>query len=176
MDGYHLSRAQLSALPNPQEAHARRGAEFTFDGASFLTLVRAIRTQTLGPNSRILYAPSFDHAIKDPVAYDIPILPTTKIIVFEGNYLSLDKEPWSTAAGLMDELWFVEVDFEVAKRRLVERHVRTGVTATREEAEMRVRENDLVNGDEIVRCRVNELDEVIVSREDDAWKLEVQGE
>ena len=76
----------------------------------------------------------------------------------------------------MDELWFVEVDFEVAKRRLVERHVRTGVTATREEAEMRVRENDLVNGDEIVRCRVKELDEVIVSREDDAWKLEVQGE
>jgi len=176
MDGYHLSRAQLSALPNPVEAHARRGAEFTFDGASFLTLVRAIRAQTLDPNSQILYAPSFDHAVKDPKADDIPILPTTKIIVFEGNYLSLDKEPWSTAAALMDELWFVEVDFEVARRRLVERHVRTGVTATTEEAERRVTENDLVNGEEIVKCRIKDVDEVIVSREDDAWKPEAQGE
>jgi pantothenate kinase len=176
MDGYHLSRAQLSALPNPVEAHARRGAEFTFDGASFLTLVRAIRAQTLDPNSRILYAPSFDHAVKDPKADDIPILPTTKIIIFEGNYLSLDKEPWSTAAALMDELWFVEVDFEVARRRLVERHVRTGVTATAEEAERRVTENDLVNGEEIVKCRIKDVDEVIVSREDVAWKPEAQGQ
>jgi pantothenate kinase len=170
MDGYHLSRAQLSALPNPVEAHARRGAEFTFDGASFLTLVRTIRAQSNGPNSGILYAPSFDHAIKDPKADDIPILPTTKIILFEGNYLSLDKVPWSTAAALMDELWFVEVDFEVARRRLVGRHVRSGVTATAEEAERRVRENDLVNGEEIVRYRVKEVDEVIVSRDDDALK------
>jgi pantothenate kinase len=176
MDGYHLSRAQLSALPNPVEAHARRGAEFTFDGVSFLTLVRAIRAQTNDSNPGILYAPSFDHAIKDPKADDIPILPTTKIIVFEGNYLSLDKEPWSTAAALMDELWFVEVDFEVARRRLVGRHVRTGVTATREEAEGRVSENDLVNGEEIVRCRIKEVDEIIVSREDNDWKSEAQGE
>jgi pantothenate kinase len=174
MDGYHLSRAQLSALPNPQEAHARRGAEFTFDGTSFLTLVRAIRAQTNDPNSRILFAPSFDHATKDPKADDITILPTTKIIVFEGNYLSLDKGPWSTAAALMDELWFVEVDFELARRRLVGRHVRSGVTATMEEAERRVSENDLVNGEEIVRCRVKGIDEVIISKEDDNWKPEAQ--
>ncbi len=174
MDGYHLSRAQLSALPNPEEAHARRGAEFTFDGASFLTLVRAVRAQTNDRNAGTLYAPSFDHAVKDPKADDIPILPATKIIVFEGNYLSLDKEPWSTAAALMDELWFVEVDFEVAKRRLVQRHVRTGVTATLEEAERRVSENDLINGEEIVRDRVKQVDEIIVSREDDGWKPEAQ--
>eukprot|EP00906_Rhabdomonas_costata_P028484 RCo040338 len=31
MDGYHLYRAQLSALPNSEEAHQRRGAEWTFD-------------------------------------------------------------------------------------------------------------------------------------------------
>jgi pantothenate kinase len=176
MDGYHLSRAQLSTLPNPEEAHARRGAEFTFDGASFLSLVRAVRAQTTSCESEVLYAPSFDHAIKDPKANDIPILPTTKVIVFEGNYLSLDKDPWKSSAALMDELWFVEVDFEVARGRLVGRHVRTGVTASREEAERRVTENDLVNGDEIVRCRIQDVDEVIVSREDAAWKPEAQGE
>lgn len=176
MDGYHLSRAQLSALPNPEEAHARRGAEFTFDGASFLALVHAIQVQTNDASAGILYAPSFDHAIKDPKADDIPILPTTKIIIFEGNYLSLDKEPWSTAAALMDELWFVDVDFEVARRRLVGRHVKTGVTANEEEAERRVSENDLVNGDEIVKCRIGDVHEIIISREDDTWKPEAQGE
>lgn len=165
MDGYHLSRAQLSAMPDPAHAHARRGAEFTFDGSAFVALVRKIRE----PAQETLYAPSFDHAVKDPVANDIPILATTRVLIFEGNYLSLDREPWRTAAGLMDELWFVEVDFETARRRLVPRHVRAGIAADEEEAERRVRENDLVNGEEIVKGRL-EVDEVLVSREDDKWK------
>lgn len=90
--------------------------------------------------------------------------------------MNLEKNPWKEAAGLMDELWFVDVDFEVARRRVVERHVRTGVTATREEAERRVAENDLVNGEEIVRCRIKDIDEIISSREDDTWKPVAQGE
>jgi len=168
MDGYHLSRAQLSAMPDPAHAHARRGAQFTFDGLSFLSLIRSIRLP-LSPTSLTIYAPSFDHALKDPVADDIPILPSTRILIFEGNYLSLDKEPWKEAAGLMDELWFVDVDFEVARRRLVPRHVRAGIAADEEEADRRVSENDLVNGEEIVRDRL-EVHRVIVSREDDNWK------
>jgi len=43
MDGYHLTRAQLSAMPDPATAHARRGAAFTFDGGSFLALVTRLR-------------------------------------------------------------------------------------------------------------------------------------
>jgi len=93
-----------------------------------------------------------------------------QVIIFEGNYLSLDKSPWNEAAELMDELWFVEVDFATARSRLVERHVRTGVTATAEEADNRVTENDLVNGEEIVECRIGGVDEVVFSQEDDAWK------
>lgn len=174
MDGYHFSRAQLSAMPNPEEAFARRGAEFTFDGISFLALVRAVRAQTSDPERAIVFAPSFDHAVKDPKADDIPILPSTKVIIFEGNYLSLKKEPWSSAAALMDELWFVEVGFDIARERLVERHVKTGVEASRDEAEKRVTQNDLVNGEEIVRYRIEAVDEVIVSKEDDAWKPESQ--
>jgi pantothenate kinase len=173
MDGYHLSRAQLSALPNAAEAHARRGAEFTFDGASFLSLVRAVRAQR--PDSPTLYAPSFDHALKDPKADDIPILALTKVVLFEGNYLSLDRGPWKEAAALMDELWFVDVAFETAKRRLVERHVRTGVTSNREEAAKRADENDLPNGEEIIRYRIKGVHEIIISSEDDSWKTEVQG-
>ena len=86
--------------------------------------------------------------------------------MFEGNYLSLNKEPWNTAAELMDERWFVEVDFETAKRRLVPRHVKAGIAKDEVDAEKRVRENDLANGEEIVRERM-EVDEVIVSRDDE---------
>ncbi len=168
MDGYHYYRSQLDAMPDPAHAHARRGAAFTFDGAAFLSLVRKIR-QPVTAHSTTIYAPSFDHAAKDPKENDIAIEPTTRILIFEGNYLSLDKEPWREAAGLMDELWFVEVDFETARRRLVPRHVRAGIAPSVEEAERRVTENDLVNGEEIVGNRL-QVNEVVLSREDEAWK------
>ncbi|KAH0424501.1 hypothetical protein CcaCcLH18_11537 [Colletotrichum camelliae] len=167
MDGYHLTRAQLSALPDPSTAHARRGAVFTFDGAAFHALVTSLRVP-LSPSSAPILAPSFDHAVKDPKQDDIAILPAHRIVVFEGNYLALDKDPWNAAARLMDELWFVDVDFEVARKRLVKRHVKAGIAKDEEEADKRARENDLVNGREIVDFRM-EVDEVVVSREDDEW-------
>ncbi|KAI4852717.1 P-loop containing nucleoside triphosphate hydrolase protein, partial [Aureobasidium sp. EXF-8845] len=74
MDGYHLSRAQLDAMPDPNTAHARRGAAFTFDASSFLDLVKKLR-KPISPETKTLYAPSFDHAQKDPVNDDIPIHP-----------------------------------------------------------------------------------------------------
>ncbi|PGH29259.1 hypothetical protein GX50_07998 [[Emmonsia] crescens] len=168
MDGYHLSRAQLTAMPDPVYALARRGAAFTFDPVKFLRLVRALR-EPLTPNSPTLYAPSFDHAVKDPVEDDVAIPATARVVFFEGNYLSLDKEPWNEVAGLMDELWFVEVDFETARKRLVVRHVQAGIARDEEEANRRALENDLVNGREIVDFRM-EVQEVIVSREDVGWK------
>lgn len=177
MDGYHLTRAQLSAMPDPATAHARRGAEFTFDGASFLKLVRALR-EPLPPVPApgaggpyppgTVLAPSFDHAVKDPKEDDIPILPGHRLVVFEGNYVALDKEPWSSAAGLMDEVWFVDVDFAVARRRLVVRHVKAGIAKDEAEADRRAVENDLPNGEEIVGKRLP-VDEVIESRDDRAW-------
>lgn len=170
MDGYHLTRAQLSAMPDAATAHARRGAEFTFDGPSFLRLVKALRAP-LTPSSLPIFAPSFDHAVKDPKAGDIRVLPSHRIVVFEGNYVVLDKEPWREAAGLMDERWFVDVDFEVARRRLVKRHVKAGITRDEVEAGKRADENDLVNGRQIVENRTH-VHEVVVSRDDEKWKHE----
>ena len=167
MDGYHLSRAQLSAMPDPEVAHARRGAEWTFDASAFVSLVRNLR-RPLAPESGTVYAPSFDHAVKDPIHDDIPIPPTARVVIFEGNYLSLGKAEWNEAAELMDELWFVEVNFEVARKRLVKRHVKAGIAANEEEAERRADENDLVNGKEIVEGRL-EVQEIVVSKEDEDW-------
>lgn len=165
MDGFHYSRATLSAMPDPENAHARRGAAFTFDAAKFLTLIRALRAPV---TSSTILAPSFDHAVKDPKEEDIAVLPTHRIVVLEGNYVGLDKDAWRDAAALLDELWFVEVDFDIARKRLRERHVRAGIVKTIEEGDRRALENDLVNGEEIVRLRLT-MDEVIQSREDGSW-------
>ncbi|KAF2127327.1 P-loop containing nucleoside triphosphate hydrolase protein [Dothidotthia symphoricarpi CBS 119687] len=173
MDGYHLSRVQLDAMPDPANAHARRGAAFTFDGESYLRLVKNLRESIL-PETKTLHAPSFDHAVKDPVEDDIAIAPSVRIVIFEGNYCSLNSAPWKDAAKLMDELWFVDVDFKVARKRLVYRHVKAGIAKNEEEAGKRADENDLVNGQEIVDNRLD-VHELIKSHEDAYWAPEEQG-
>ncbi|QIW98022.1 hypothetical protein AMS68_003540 [Peltaster fructicola] len=174
MDGYHLTRAQLSAMPDPHTAHSRRGAAFTFDAPAFLELVQKLR-EPICPETRTIFAPSFDHAVKDPVADDIPIASTSRIIIFEGNYLSLGTgaEEWKEAAELMDELWFVEVKEEVARQRLIARHVASGIAKDETDAAKRADENDLVNGKEIIEGRLR-VDEVVISKEDPEWTAEKQ--
>lgn len=133
-----------------------------------MKLVQELR-EPLSPETPVLYAPSFDHAVKDPVENDVQISPTAKIVLFEGNYLSLNKGSWKEAADLMDELWFVEVDFEVARQRLVSRHVKAGIAKDHMEANKRVSENDLVNGKEIIEKRLP-VHEIIESKEDEIWR------
>ncbi|KAK4549737.1 hypothetical protein LTR36_005038 [Oleoguttula mirabilis] len=174
MDGYHLTRAQLSAMPDPNTAHARRGAAFTFDAPAFLALVKKLR-EPICPETGTVYAPSFDHAVKDPVPDDIPIATEARIIVFEGNYLSLGKgaPEWKEAAELMDELWFVDVEMDVARQRLIKRHVESGIASTEEEAANRADMNDLINGKDIIDGRL-EVHEMVYSKEDREWQPEEQ--
>lgn len=51
----------------------------------------------------IIHAPSFDHAIQDPVMDDIKISSRTKVAVIEGNYTLLNERYWSKVADLVDE-------------------------------------------------------------------------
>jgi len=174
LDGYHFTRAQLSAMPDPNSAHARRGAAFTFDAPAFLDLVKKLR-KPLCPETGTIYAPSFDHAVKDPIAHDIPIAATARIVIFEGNYLSLGSgaKEWKEAAELMDELWFVDVAEDVARDRLIKRHVASGIAANEEEAAKRADENDLINGKEILEGRL-EVHEIIISNEDSEWEPDAE--
>lgn len=153
MDGYHLSREQLVAMLDPATAIHRRGTAFTFDAEAFYRLVLALR-EPLTTVSRILYAPNFDHAVKNPVEEDIAILLKTRVVIFKGLYLSLDREPWSLAAALMDESWLVEVDREIARDRLVKRHVAPGIVPDDAAAEHRISSTDFLNADDIVGNRL----------------------
>lgn len=89
------------------------------------------------PLGQELRAPSFSHSLKDPVADDINILAHHRIIILEGLYANIDKGEWVNAARLYDERWVVECDEEIAKARLVARHVVTGVAKDEEEANWR---------------------------------------
>ncbi|KAL2157691.1 hypothetical protein VTH06DRAFT_5174 [Thermothelomyces fergusii] len=173
MDGFHYTRARLDAMADPATAHARRGAEFTFDGAGFARLVRRL-AEPLPPagsagSAGVVLAPSFDHALKDPREDDIAVAPTHRIVVLEGNYTLLNRPPWSEAAALFSFTVFVSVPREVARARLAARHLAAGIVDTPEAADRRAVENDLPNGDEVIRLRIPHVDEVVESRDDAGW-------
>ncbi|KAF8474898.1 P-loop containing nucleoside triphosphate hydrolase protein [Kalaharituber pfeilii] len=147
--GYHLSRNALDLLPDPKEAHARRGAPFTFDPTSLLDFAKLLKSESPPITKRT--APSFDHAVKDPTPNAIPINPTHRIIIFEGLYLALDFPIWRDIAESMDQIWFIEVPREVARRRLIARHVAAGIVKSGAEGAARADENDLPNGDLIIK-------------------------
>jgi pantothenate kinase len=60
-------------------------------------------------------------------------------------------EVWGDIARLFDELWFVKVDRGVARERLIARHLKAGLADTREAAAKRADENDLPNGDYLIK-------------------------
>jgi pantothenate kinase len=62
----------------PQEAHARRGAPWTFDAEAFVAAVRRIS------EAGAAVLPSFDHGVGDPKAGDIRIDSSTHRIVLVG--------------------------------------------------------------------------------------------
>ncbi|CVL08973.1 related to phosphoribulokinase/uridine kinase family protein [Fusarium mangiferae] len=150
MDGYHYSRSHLDSLPNHVEAHARRGAHWTFDGQAVLGMVKQLHESRERPFAT-LYMPSFDHEIKDPVPDAIEISPDVKIVLVEGNWLLYNEHPWNQIANYADDAWFVDVDPQLALQRVAKRHVACGIEKTLEAAMDRARNNDMKNGEDIRR-------------------------
>ena len=126
MDGYHLARVELERLGRAQ----RKGAPDTFDAAGYAALLRRLREQ---PEHETVYAPDFRREIEEPVAGALPVFAHTPLVITEGNYLLLDDDPaWAPVAGLLDEVWYLDVDASLRLERLTSRHVQFG--RTREQA------------------------------------------
>lgn len=164
MDGFHYTRAQLDAFSDPAEAHKRRGAPWTFDVEAVLDLVGQLHASTLvDPHERRdILAPSFDHAIKDPVPDDISILAEASIVILEGNYLLLDDGSWRDIGPLLDFRILVHVSHEEARLRVAQRHVMSGIEPTVDMGERRFDSNDGING-ELIRAKVVPPDVVVES-------------
>jgi pantothenate kinase len=120
MDGFHLANATLDRLG----LRDRKGAIETFDGWGFAGLLERVVAET----DHAVYAPGFERSADEPVAAEIAIEPSARIVVVEGNYLLVDEGPWQRVGDLLDEGWFVEASDDERVRRLVARHAEFGRT------------------------------------------------
>ena len=122
MDGFHLANVELQRLGRA----GRKGAPDTFDASGYAALLQRLRTQRA---DEAVYAPEFRREIEEPVAGVIAVLPQTRLVITEGNYLLLDEGPWAGVAALLDETWYVTVDDGLRTDRLVRRHEHFGRSA-----------------------------------------------
>ncbi|WP_327134966.1 nucleoside/nucleotide kinase family protein [Streptomyces sp. NBC_01343] len=118
MDGFHLAQAELERLGRAD----RKGAPDTFDAAGYAALLARLRT----PAAAAVYAPAFDRSLEEPVAGSIPVAPSVRLVITEGNYLLYGAGEWAEVRALLDEVWFLAPDDALRVRRLVDRHVRHG--------------------------------------------------
>ncbi|KAI0102098.1 P-loop containing nucleoside triphosphate hydrolase protein [Nemania sp. FL0031] len=149
MDGFHYTRAYLDGLPNHVEAHAHRGAAWTFDSDKVVNLMKTLSASRISAEPVTIFAPSFDHRLKDPIADAIRIEHEIEIVIVEGNWLLLDREPWKRIPEYVDDTWFVDVDPALAAQRIARRHLAARIENTWEAAMARAKANDLANGNEI---------------------------
>jgi pantothenate kinase len=127
LDGFHLAH-QLLVDNGTVE---RKGAPDTFDAAGYVALLRRLRD----PAEGTVYAPRFVRDIEDSVANAIAVPPDVPLVITEGNYLLLPSGPWAQVAGLLDEVWYIDLAEDTRLRRLIGRHMEFG----RDSAEARDR-------------------------------------
>eukprot|EP00756_Hemistasia_phaeocysticola_P020125 Hpha_TRINITY_DN15702_c7_g1::TRINITY_DN15702_c7_g1_i2::g.37930::m.37930 len=135
-------------MPDPELAHERRGAHWTFDSRSFANACARLKA-TPEP----LRLPSFDHSRGDPVADDLRV-GSEKIVILEGLYLFFTGEPfWSRACSLLDLRVFVDLPQSEATERLTLRHMKAwGIS--RQKAGERAGGSDYLNAQLVASTRV----------------------
>lgn len=117
MDGFHLAQSELERLGRAD----RKGAPDTFDSAGYVALLRRLRQA-----GETVYAPAFRREIEEPVAGAIAVPAAVPLVITEGNYLLLEAPHWREVAALLDEVWYLDVDDNLRRERLLRRHVAHG--------------------------------------------------
>ncbi|RYE84038.1 MAG: nucleoside triphosphate hydrolase [Hyphomicrobiales bacterium] len=134
MDGFHFDNAVLDAMG----LRHRKGAPQTFDCAGLKATLRRIRS-----GERDVAVPLFDRQA-DLARAGAAIIPVdARLILVEGNYLLLDRPPWSELAPLFDLTICIDVPMAELERRLLTRWIDLGRSA--EAARAWVEGNDLPN-------------------------------
>ncbi len=139
MDGFHYDNAILrnrGLLP-------RKGAPETFDADGFVALVKRLRSE-----KGEIAIPVFDRAQDLSRASARIVAPSHRLLLIEGNYLFLDRTPWTDLRLLFDLSVFVSPAIEILEQRLIQRWLDHGLG--QEAAAARARENDLANAKIII--------------------------
>jgi pantothenate kinase len=143
MDGFHLSNVELARLGLTD----RKGAPATFDAAGFVHLLRRLRAG----DEELVYAPDYSRVLHESIGGVIPVRSDVRVIVVEGNYLLLDRPPWTEVAELLDVVAYLDAPDEVRRGRLVERQLDRGLD--RAAAQVWVEESDERNASLIKTTR-----------------------
>ncbi|MFE6177230.1 nucleoside/nucleotide kinase family protein [Streptomyces sp. NPDC056464] len=144
MDGFHLADAELERLGRRD----RKGAPDTFDAAGYAALLRRLHEDA---DDGTVYAPGFERVLEQPIAGAVPVQPTARLVVTEGNYLLLDTGAWARVRPQLDEVWFCEPDESERLRRLIARHEEFG--KSHDEAVAWVRRSDQPNAELVAMTR-----------------------
>jgi pantothenate kinase len=134
MDGFHLDNGLLGErglLP-------RKGAPETFDVRGLRDILKAVRA-----GGEVL-VPVFDRDRELAICAARRIAPEDRIILVEGNYVLLDREPWRDIATLFDLKVMVAPQEDELERRLIARWVHYRLSP--DEIHAKLHDNDLPNG------------------------------
>ncbi len=135
MDGYHYD----NAIIEPRGLLAQKGAPETFDVTGYRAMLAMVRDNP----AEEMAVPVFDRDLDLARAGARIIGPRQRVVVTEGNYLLLERPPWSELAPLFDLTVYLEVAMAELEQRSVARWLGFGLS--QEAAEERARSNDLAN-------------------------------
>ena len=143
MDGFHLADVQLDRLGRRD----RKGAPDTFDVDGYVAALERLHAQP----DRTIFAPGFERDLEQPIAAATVIPPSARLVVTEGNYLLLPDGGWEHVRPLLAEVWFVDVDDDLRRARLVQRHEEFGKSP--DEARAWVERSDEANASLVAATR-----------------------
>jgi pantothenate kinase len=115
MDGFHLSNEELVKAGKRE----RKGAPDTFDVQAFIKLLQLLKKRS----GREVIFPTFDRESETSIPGGGRILPSATLVVVEGNYLLYPDDGWGEVKNYFDETWYLELNENVRKSRLVDRHI-----------------------------------------------------
>ena len=176
MDGFQYSLEYLSAHSVTQADGSRillrelKGSPETFDAQLLREHLERLRA-----HEETTYWPGYSRITHDPVPDMYRIHETDNLIIVEGNYLLIDREPFTGIRNYFDLSIFLEAPPISIMANLMERHLTGGKTV--DEAKEWVKRIDLPNA-RLVEISRDHADVVIQrDRQDDFraifWRKEV---
>lgn len=133
MDGFHLDNRLLEA----KGLLVRKGAPQTFDGDGFLHLVERIAA------GEHVHYPLFDRDKDASIAGAAELTPDVSHVIFEGNYLLCDVDPWDRLLSRWSFSIRIDPGVEIVAQRLLSRWIDQGMPEAA--ARKRRDENDMPN-------------------------------
>ncbi|MFQ5622698.1 MAG: nucleoside/nucleotide kinase family protein [Paracoccaceae bacterium] len=140
MDGYHLDDTLLKA----RGMRARKGSPGTFDVGGLAAMLCRLRRN----EEDEIFVPVFDRDIEIARGAARAVPRACRIVLVEGNYLLLDRDPWRALRRHFDISVTVHAPMAEILRRMDQRWISFGLSAADRSA--RIRENDLPNAETVM--------------------------